>query len=196
MARCTEDLQRIDRGGTGIAGFLRIVVELTDDVDHCSLSPKAVDLRRGRNAGNENLGLHTKYPGGAGNSDPVVAARSGNEPASRHAEAKRGVEAAAGLERAGVLKRLELQRHRLGEPKVARRRPQHGRAPNERPTPLEGGGDVGTGRHGNRGHGTLSKPFRHEGTGRKSSLCKVIATALLVDSAIVVRSAACATDPS
>ena len=68
------DLQCIDRSGTCVASFLGIVIELTDDVDQCTLSPKAVDLRWGRDARNKDLSLHAKYPGGTGNSDPVVAA--------------------------------------------------------------------------------------------------------------------------
>ena len=39
------DLQCIDRSGTCVTGFLGIVIELTDDIDQCALSPKADNLR-------------------------------------------------------------------------------------------------------------------------------------------------------
>jgi len=190
------DLQCIDRSGTSVAGCLGIVIKLTDDVDHCALSPKAVDLRWGRDARNKDLGLHAEYPGGPGNSNPVVTARGGDEPVSGHTEAEGRVQAAAGLEGACVLQRLKLQYHRLRKPEVTRCRPQHGRSPKERRASLDGGGDIGTGRHRDRGHGTLSNPCRNGKNRRKSSLCKVMQMELSGISATGIRVAACTTDPS
>src|SRR5439155_17440229 len=95
-----------------LAGRESVRIALTPDGQVRAVAADPVDLRRGGDRRNENLGGDTEPHGGIGNSGAVIPARGGDHARLRDFSPEQVGECATRLERSRVLKLLELERER------------------------------------------------------------------------------------
>ena len=113
------NVQRPGLGRPHIAGRLRIVVQVADDIDRCTLGAQPFDLGRSRHAGHKDLGRNAQDPPSSGDCDAMIPAGSGDEARLGHVNRECAVQAASSLEGPCMLQTFELEHDRPRNAKIS-----------------------------------------------------------------------------